>query len=304
MKLRICLVAFTIFYSLCFAQEKVQYKVNWKTVSIDDMCSMPKPADPPVKFTDLEDVDSRDDRKLMCYQAFVESLNNLTYCYPDIKSGYLMGLNQDSRDKIPIKSGNNSVCKLFEDITYGESIIPKIPVLKYKFPRIRESNRGDHTGNVTINLKWEYVAVDRFDSVYSRLSFEYKNYEAKFTGCHCLFGNTDRGIKTFDKVDCSIQNAKGFDCFYFKPEGFEDEIIDATIYIYPLIFQTDYFYFTGGPGEWVESRQRALMILFLHELGHFEQHIAQYVKLGKKISVGEGESFADTFAWSVLNCVE
>jgi len=287
------------------AQNKISYRITWQQVTESNFCTMPQSdIGSPKIFDDNNDVGTEKERDLMCYQAFVEALNNLTYCYPDIKSGYFMGLDNVVKDVYPLKLGWNKVCKTFEDITYGEPLIDKkFPRMGYKFPKLKESIRGNGTGNVTIILNWEYIAVDRFDKTYSRLEFKYKHGVSKYTGCHCIVGDIDKGVETYDKNYCKELNERAFDC-YFIPQGFNNEVIEATIYIYPLIFETESFYFKGGSGEWVDTRQRSLMILFLHELGHLEQHITKNVKFGQKITVGEGEAYADTFAYSVLRCVE
>jgi hypothetical protein len=308
MKAQILLIVAINYFSSfqLIAQNNVSYRITWQEVKASNFCTMSQAyLDSPRIFDDNNDVATEKERDLMCYQAFVEALNNLTYCYPDIKSGYLMGLDNTVRDNYPLELGWNKVCKTFEDIFYGEPLVDKkFSRMRYKYPKSKESIRGNGTGNITIILNWEYITVDRFDKTYSRLEFKYKHGVSKYTGCHCIIGDIDKGVETHDKNYCKELNESVFDCSYFIPRGFNHEVIEATIYIYPLIFETEQFYFKGGRGEWIDTRQRSLMILFLHELGHLEQHITQNVKFGKKITVGGGEAYADTFAYTVLRCVE
>lgn len=282
------------------AQERVSNRIQRVTRSDSKFCSPAQPNDDDrVVFADQRDVATENERDMMCYQAFVEALNALTYCYPDTKAGYVMDLDASKRDAEPLTPGWNKVCKRHEEITYGESIIPDIKQMGYKYPTFRESQIGNSTGNVHVILKWDYVEPDRFEKTYSRLEFKYEKYAATFTGCHLLVGDEDRGKRTTNPAGCQGSG----DWFHFAPSGFRTETLTATIFIYPLIFENDAFYFEGGGGEWITTRQRALMMLMLHELGHLEQYITRDVQYGEKVTVGEGESHADHFAYSVVRCV-
>jgi hypothetical protein len=276
--------------------------------------------DSPVNYAAANSLkESKSGREKLVRQAFEKALSRASMC--DNGTLTAVFLNLDRRRTIGgktttitkspghwqvIPNTNNPIS--FEN---GKLVVTAKEGLKdgwrYFYLEDFVTKRGSKKKLVSFYVQIEYAGVQRKSNVYSETILNERKrifpLEGHFDMCSSSY---------FENPD-PYHSPTGGGCLRFVNEGEEHQLINAKIIIYPLAFNSDYYYmpteknvsYKGGTyGVWSKSIEHTLLFIVLHEIGHIDYYISQKSIIDfDKISFSDEEKDCDHYASSILKCV-
>ena len=155
-------------------------------------------------------------------------------------------------------------------------------------------------GKSVIGVEIQYDHIQRNPGVYAEVFMEKTGFECPKSGCY----DCDGEYSGLPKNGYACEPTVDFFCLsrYYNEEEYS-ETITCTIVIYPLIFESNYFFFESETGDpWASSVSEALFYILLHEFGHIETYWVNKSSYSTKVygsNLNDSEKSASDFASSV-----